>query len=122
MVWRWSTETRGDFYGLVSGGWSVKGAAAGLGVSRTAGADWGGKTAPLGTRLVGGRGRGGPRRVAHDGGVLVGQICAHGTSSCGWPSRRPGRVAALVDADPVPSRPGGGGPGGGGPGPSTVVQ
>src|SRR3954462_3098231 len=55
MVRKWSTVTRGDFYGLVGGGWSVKGAAAVLGVSRTTGAYWWDKSAPMELRLVGGR-------------------------------------------------------------------
>src|SRR3954468_17327379 len=55
MVRKWSAETRGDFYGLVGGGWSVKGAAAVLGVSRTTGAYWWDKSAPMELRLVGGR-------------------------------------------------------------------
>jgi IS30 family transposase len=52
MVRKWSRETRDEFYGLVGGGWSVRAAAAAVGVSRTTGAYWWGKSAPMELRSV----------------------------------------------------------------------
>jgi hypothetical protein len=91
MVRKWSRETRDEFYGLVGGGWSVRAAAAAVGVSRTT------------------------------GGLLVGQVCAHGTSFCLWTGRGTGGVAA-VDTAVVDSEPAAAGSGGGGAGTSAVEQ